>query len=230
MAFPWGGSLTYSQLAAKFGWPSVIISFILTPFLLVWSKLLAFPKWMIGPLKNGPFYAMKYHITYPNNPGIFRKTIYDGATPTTSKWVPKGWTSLMDYEGGKFFESFWGLLQCADIDFNDRRIIISSNFMTWLDVSNVFIEFTEGPVLEHQVRFYFPVMGLNLINPFNLVTSVWAVSSVVWFEKVANKEFAKKNGIFPNLRFLPPAEDPSKINPKNLSMTFDGTGVGKKTY
>lgn len=219
MAFPWGGTLTHSQLAAKFGWPCVIISMILTPFLLVWSKLLAFPKWMVGPLKNGPFYTMKYHIKYPENENIFRKTIYEGSTPTSSKWLPKGWTSIMDYEGGKFFESFWGLLQVADIEFNEERIIISSNFMTWLDVSNVFIEFPKDPVHEHQVRFYFPIMGLNLINPFNWVTSFWAVSGVLWFEKVSNKEFAKANGIFPKLHFLPKAEDPEKIKADG-SMTF----------
>eukprot|EP00957_Ditylum_brightwellii_P099070 7545855-Ditylum_brightwellii.AAC.1 len=74
---------------------------------------------------------------------------------TSSKWLPAGWTSLMDYEGGKFFECFWGLLQVADIDFNKDRVIISSNFLTWLDVSNVFIEFPKAPVHEHQVRFYF---------------------------------------------------------------------------
>ena len=230
MAFPWGGSVTHKELADKFGWFSVIISAILLPFLLVWSKLLAFPKWMVGPLKNGPFYTMKYNISYPENENAFKKHVYDGPVKTSRDWVPAGWTSLMDYEGGKFFECFWGLLQVADIDFNEDRIIISSNFLTWLDVSNVFIEFPKPPVFEHQVRFYFPIMGLNLINPFNWVTSAWAVTSVIWFEKVSNKKFAKENGIHPNLHFLPKNEDPAKIH-ADKSMTYEsptasGTQVG----
>ena len=116
MPFPWGGTLTYSQLAAKFGWPCVVVSLILTPFLLLWSKLLAFPVWMAGPLKNGPFYTMKYNISYPEDENVFKKHIYDGPVKTSAKFCPAGWTSLMDYEGGKFFECFWGVLQVADID------------------------------------------------------------------------------------------------------------------
>jgi hypothetical protein len=161
MAFPWGGSLTHSQLAAKFGWPTIILSAILTPLLVIWSKLLAFPIWMAGPLKNGSFYTMKYKFSYPNNEDIFRKTVYDGSTRTSSKYLPAGWTCLMDYEGGKMYESFWGLLQVLDIDFNDDRIIASSNFLTWVTVSNVFVEYSKAPVYEHQVRFYFPIWGLN---------------------------------------------------------------------
>uniref|UniRef100_A0A7S1ZBS3 Uncharacterized protein n=1 Tax=Trieres chinensis TaxID=1514140 RepID=A0A7S1ZBS3_TRICV len=228
MAFPWGGSYTHAQLAAKFGWPCVIISVILTPVLILWSKLLAFPIWMVGPLKNGPFYAMRYHFEYPQNPEVFRKAVYEGKTSTTLKWLPSGWNSLIDYEGGLFFESFWGLLQCLDLDANEERVIVSSNWMTWVVVSNVFIEYTKPPVLEHQVRFYFPVKGLNLINPFNMITSMFAVGGVIWFEKVANRAFAKENGVHPHLQFLPPAEDPSKIH-EDGSMTFEGSSSDTKS-
>eukprot|EP00957_Ditylum_brightwellii_P090887 6920496-Ditylum_brightwellii.AAC.1 len=69
-------------------------------------------------------------------------------------------------------------------------------------------------------------MGLNLINPFNWVTSIWAVTSVLWFEKVSNKSFAKANGIHPNLHFLPKAEDPKKIH-ADLSMTYESPTAGK---
>uniref|UniRef100_A0A7S3V4G6 Uncharacterized protein n=1 Tax=Chaetoceros debilis TaxID=122233 RepID=A0A7S3V4G6_9STRA len=227
MPFPWGGSLTYSQLAAKFGWPCVVVSLILTPFLLLWSKLLAFPVWMVGPLKNGPLYVIRYAISYPDNERVFMDTIYEGATPTSSWWLPKGWTSLTDYEGGLFYESFWGLLQCLDMDVNDERMLVSSNFFSWCVVSNVFIEYPKAPIHEHLVRFYFPIKGLNLINPFNWVTSAWAVSGVVWFEKVSNKGFAKKNGIHPHLRFFPKAEDPKKIH-ADKSMTFESFATESK--
>ena len=157
---------------------------------------------------------------------VFKKHIYDGPVKTSRRCCPAGWTSLMDYEGGKFFECFWGVLQVADIDVNEDRIIISSNFLTWLDVSNVFIEFPKAPIHEHQVRFYFPIMGLNLINPFNWVTSAWAVSSVIWFEKVSNKKFAKENGIFPDLHFLPKNEDKKKIH-EDKSMTYESPNKAK---
>lgn len=212
--------MTHSQLAAKFGWPSVIISAILLPVLLLWSKLLAFPVWIDCIFKNGPFYTMKYNISYPDNEDVYRRTIYEGPTPTTNKWLPSGWTGHLDYEGGKFFEAFWGIMQVADIDFNADRIIISSNSLTWLNVSNVFIEFPKAPVHEHQIRFYFPIWGITMLNPFCWVTSTYAVLGVLWFEKVANRRFAKENGIYPKLQFLPHAEDPAKIH-LDGSMTYE---------
>lgn len=228
MPFPWGGKVTYSQLAEKFSWPTVIISIILTPLLLVWSKLLAYPIWLIGPFKNGPLYMMKYNFSYPDKENAFLSEAYDGFTPTTRRCCPDGWTCLTDYEGGKFFEAFWGLIQVADMDVNDDRIIISPNWKSWAPVSNIFIERPTAPVHEHQARFYFPIMGLNLINPFNWVSQTWTGSAFFWYGFVSNTEFCKKNGISSHLSILPKAEDPAKIH-KDLSMTYESpTANGSK--
>ena len=99
----------------------------------------------------------------------------------------------------------FGDLQCLDMDVNDERVLISSNFLTWVVVSNALFEYPKDPVFEHLVRFYFfCFIGLNLINPFYWVTLAWTISGVVWFEKVSNKGFAKKNGIYPHLHYLSP--------------------------
>jgi len=220
MPFPWGGKVTHSQLAEKFSWPTVVISIILTPLLLILSKLLAYPVWMIGPLKNGPLYLMKYRFSYPDKENAFLSLAYDGATPTTRKYCPAGWTCLTDYEGGKIFEAFWGLIQVADMDVTDERIIVSPNWLSWSPVSNIFIERPKAPVHEHQTRFYFPIMGLNLINPFNWALSTFSGSAFLWYGFISNAEFCKNNGITSHLSFLPKAEDPAKIK-KDLSMTYE---------
>jgi hypothetical protein len=71
MAFPWGSFMIYSQLlAAKFGWPIVIIRIVLLVFLLLWSKLHAFLVWLEVIFKNGPFYAIKNTLVYPGNEDV----------------------------------------------------------------------------------------------------------------------------------------------------------------
>jgi hypothetical protein len=73
--------MIYSQLlAAKFGWPAVIISIVLLPFLLLSSKLLAFPVWLEVFFKNGPFYAIKNALVYPGNKDVMGQKVYTGPT------------------------------------------------------------------------------------------------------------------------------------------------------
>ena len=103
--FRWGGSVTHQQLAAKFGWPSVIISIILLPFLMLWSKLLAFPVWM--PFKSGRYYLIKNTLAYPGNEDVMRQKVYTG--PTGTARFPTGWNCHADVKGEKFFEHSGGL-------------------------------------------------------------------------------------------------------------------------
>ena len=88
MAFPYGGSLTHTQLAAKFGWFSVIISILLLPFLLLWIKLLAFPVWISWIFPSGPFYMIKNILVFPGNEDVMRKKIY--TAPTSICRTPPG--------------------------------------------------------------------------------------------------------------------------------------------
>lgn len=211
MAFPWGGSMSHSQLAAKFGWPSVIISMILFPFLIVWSKLLAFPIWIECFFKSGPFYAIRNVLNYPGNEDVMRQKVYEA--PTSTARFPSGWNCHVDVEGGKFFEAFWGILQVLDVDITADRYIVSPNWKTWLLVSNVFVEFPKPPVFQNRVRFYFPLKGPNMINPFAWVTLMFGISGITWFGKYSFVPFKEQNGVVTTSKMFPEDEDPSNILP-----------------
>lgn len=207
--FPWGGSLTHQQLAAKFGWPSVIISIILLPFLMIWSKLLAFPVWM--PFKSGPFYFIKNTLVYPGNEDVMRKKVYTG--PTSTARFPAGWNIYADVKGKKLFEKFWGIIQVLDLDVNDDRMIVTPNFMTWLLVSNVYLEFPKAPVFENKARFYFPLKGPNMLNPFCWVTLIFGISGLTWFGKWSFVPFKDEEGVTTIQQMFPPEEDPKNLRP-----------------
>ena len=207
--FPWGGSMTHQQLATKFGWPSVIISIILLPFLMLWSKLLAFPVWM--PFKNGPFYAIKNTLVYPGNEDVMRKKVYTG--PTCTARFPTGWNCHFDVKGKKFYEAFWGIIQVLDLEANEDRMIVSPNFMTWLVVNNVFVEFPKAPVFENMVRFYFPLKGPNMLNPFCWVTLAFGISGITWFGQWSFVPFKEEEGVTTISKMFPPDEDPKILNP-----------------
>jgi len=207
MAFPWGGSLTHQQLATKFGWPTVIISAILLPILMLWSKLLAFPIWI--PFKNGPFYMQKTTFFYSSNENVMMQKIYTG--PSNLARFPAGWNCYADVEGKKFFEAFWGILQVLDLDATEDRFKLSSNWMTWLLVSIAFIDFPKPPVFENKVRIYFPLKGPNMINPFCWVTMAIGISGITWSGKYAFKPFYEKHGVTKIATKLPPDEEPQNV-------------------
>lgn len=222
MAFPWGGSMTHKELAEKFGWPSVIISIILLPLLLLWSKLLAFPVWISMFVKSGPVYTTKALYNYPGKDDLVFDKVYTTSKPTTG--IPTGWNSHMDIKGGKFFESFWGLIQVLDMEYisdpDNRRAVISPTFLTWLVVTNVFVEFPKAPVYEHRVRFYFPLDGPNAKNPFTTISIAFAGLAINYFNNTSFVPFKEANGLTATVLASPPEEDQSKIRPDG-SMIYE---------
>ena len=134
---------------------------------------------------------------------------------------PTGWNCYADVKGKKFFEAFWGIIQVLDLDATDDRLIVSPNFMTWLVVSNVFVEFPKAPVFENKVRFYFPLKGPNMINPFCWVTLAFGISGITWFGKWSFVPFKEENGVTTISKMFPPNEDPQNLN-------SDGSLIYKK--
>ena len=157
MPFPYGGSMTHAELAKRFGWPSVIISTALLPFNLFWSKLFASPV----SLKSKPKY------TFEN--------------------------CLIDEEGGKFFQSSCGIIHCLDIqvkrDINNRisRMIVTPNFLSWLTLDDGYMEFANTPqgTFGHRLRFFYPLDGPNMYNPFAFHIEGFVVSGMGYFSNVS---------------------------------------------
>jgi len=208
--------MTYSQMAAKFGWPSIIISILLTPFALLWSKLIAFPVWLDLIYKHKPFYVLKSSYKYPNEEDFVRKNVYTGAVQH-SIFPPmvdalNGFNFHADVEGGKWIESFYGFIHCLDMTTHDDRMVLETNSMTVFP-ANVFIEYpkgTSGPgVHEHRVRFYFPIKGPNMLNPAMWATLFIPLSGVMIFANNSIVRYFKENGVILHNTNLPKEEDSS---------------------
>lgn len=219
MAFPFGGSLTHAQLAAKFGWFSVIISIVFLPFLMLWSKLLAFPVWISWIFPSGPFYMIKNILVFPGNEDVMRKEVY--SAPTSVSRTPPGWNCLTDVEGKKFYEAFWGIIQCLDLDTTEEKFVVTPNVFTWLLVSRVNFDFPPSPVYENTVRFYFPLKGPNMINPFCWVTLMFGITGIMWFGKWSYVPFKTANGITTLQTMFPPDEPAKKLNADNSFKKYE---------
>lgn len=208
MAWPWGGSKTHAELAQKFGWPSIIITIILYPFLYLFSKLIAFPFWLeyIWPSKN--WYGLKTQYHYDKEDFI-RKEIYTSLETHTT--FPAGFIPFADVEGGKWIESFFGIIHAADLDTNDNRMIITPNPHRTIFPATCWLEFPDAPVKEHCVRFYFPILGPNIINPFMWIAMTYLNVSVFWFALISVPPFFKREGCRVTNTVMPPAEDKNKM-------------------
>ena len=192
MAFPYGGSMTHAELAKKFGWPSVILSILLLPFILLWSRLIAFPVWLNYFFESKPMYFIENKLTYKHE-DLFRKEFYQSPERVTSGPI-SGWNCHVDHfdeDDGKFFESFFGIINCLDIKVKEDRFIISPNSLSWLCLSNVFVEFDNGPhgTYGHRVRFYFPLDGPNFYNPFTWITIAFIGVAMGWFSYLSFEDF-----------------------------------------
>lgn len=189
MAFPYGSSMTNVELAIKFGWPSMIISIILIPITFLWSKLVAFPVWLNYDYKSKPK-CMVYNTFRYSDPGdedLFRKEFYFSETNLARS--PSGWNCHVDKEGGFFFESFFGLINCLDIKFEREDYwVITPNFWSWLILSEVQILFHPDRK-GHTVLFFFPLNGLNKYNPFTWATIIYITMAITLWGKWSFRPF-----------------------------------------
>lgn len=181
------------ELARKFGWPSMIISILLLPITFIWSKLLAFPVWLNYEFTTEPKCMVYNTFRYDNpsysdtNKDLFKNEFYF-APKSVGRW-PGGWNCHVDREGGKFFESFFGLINCLDIDFQSENYwVIKPNFWSWLIVSEVQIFFhPDGK--GHSILFYFPLDGPNKYNPFFWATMTYIVMGIKLWSGYSFKPF-----------------------------------------
>lgn len=211
MAFLWGGSKSLSELAGKFGWPSVCLSIILTPVLLLWTKLVAYPFWLMALVNHKPMYFQKITLFYPDFDNQWRERFY--CSPTSPGRFPLGWNVYADVEGGKFFESFFGIIQVLDMDVaNDDKFVLSSNFLSWFPAS-VFIEFSKPPVYQHSIRLYFPLDGPNKYNPFVWFTTTFVVAALKLCHWWAYVPLREELGVVCASTLFPEDENPDDLLP-----------------
>ena len=214
MAFPYGGSMTHAELAKKFGWPSVIISIILIPLTWLFSRLLAFPVFFCTKWKFTLENTIKYGEGHED---VFREKVYE--TPERVTRSPSGWDCHVDAEGGTFFEKFWGIINCLDIEVKDNRFIINPNSYSWL-MAKVFVEFPEKPNHEHRIRFYFPLNGLNKFNPFAWLTMAYVVTALTWYGKYSFEPFKEAHGLVTESVYFPPELEAEKLR-KDGSLPYE---------
>ena len=193
MAFPYGSSMTNTELATKFGWPSMILSILLLPITFVWSKLLAFPVWLDYKYETKPKCMVYNTFRYEDHENLFKNEFYFSKTNVAR--CPSGWNCHVDKEGGIFFESFFGIINCLDIKFESDNVwVITPNFWSWLILSEVQIYFhpdNKG----HSILFYFPLDGLNKYNPFFWATMTYIVMGIKLWSKWSFKPFMEDHGV-----------------------------------
>jgi hypothetical protein len=204
MAWPWGGSVTHAQLAAKFSWPTVIVSMLLLPFLFVWRHVFAFPFFFAWfPCRS--ILGNRTYYNYPSEEDFMRKEIY--FAPTNKCGFPSGFNLLADVEGNKWFESFWGIMHVLDMKTTPDRMTLTENVLSVLPCT-IEIKFPKHPVHKHEVDFYFPIGGLYLLNPFMYLTSIPIGTAIGMWAFVSGKAFlAKHDATVVNVPFPPAAEE-----------------------
>ena len=110
------------------GWLSVIISFILYPALMIFSKLLAFPVWLDMIWKSKNFYILRTNYTYPED-NFVAKEIYTSMKAHGTRG-PNGFVCYADKEGGTWYESFWGIIHSLNMDVKDEVWYLYPSFVT----------------------------------------------------------------------------------------------------
>lgn len=184
MAWPWGGSVTHQQLATKFGWPTVVLSMLILPLTFLWRHLVSC-NFLLSLLPHGVFNTVSIY-TYPKNDDLVRKELYLG--PTNVVDAPAGFVCMIDPEGKKWFESFWGILHVLDAKLTPTRWEVKSNALSFFPVFVVF-EYPEPPVYSHTVTFHFPFKGILLLNPFLYLTLLPVFTSIGNFAFLPGKRW-----------------------------------------
>lgn len=171
MPFPYGGKATYSDLAEKFGWTSVIISPLLLPFTFVLTHLLCYPFFF--PRKWA--YTTKQHAWYLEGEDVWRQKMY--FNKKNEFGCCHGWNCYVDKEGGKFYETIWGLINCLDATIKEDCVIFTPSALTWV-VAVIYFEHPTPPITGHRIRFYFGNGGINRYNPFAWASIVLGLTAL----------------------------------------------------
>lgn len=189
MAWPWGGSVTHHQLAAKFGWPAVAISLLLLPVTFLWRHLIAC-NFLLSLLPHGVFNSVTIY-RYPKSDDLVRRELYTGPTNVVGR--PTGFVAHADTAGGKWFESFWGVLHVLDLEASATKWEITSNPMSFFPVY-VAIDFPQPPVHYNKVTFHFPFKGPLLLNPLLFLTLTPVGTSIANFAFLPGKQWLTERG------------------------------------
>lgn len=216
MPFPYGGKATYSDLAGKFGWPTVIISPLLLPFTFLFTHLLAYPFF----LPRAYAYTSRQYAWYlEGNEDVWRQQQYFNKKNEFG-FFP-GWNCYVDEEGGRFYETIWGIMNCLDATTKSNCIIFTPNKFSWV-IGKIFAEFPSPPVKGHRIRFYFGNGGLNWYNPFAWLNIGFCLTALTLMNMRGLKTFKSK---FPMdneaTNFPAQDEDPAKILPDGSMVYTD---------
>ena len=198
MPFPWGGSLTHSDLARKFGWPSVCLSLMLLPFTVAIRNILAFPPWLQCITRSS---KASFRYSYPDEPDFVQARFYEASTAPKELGCLPGFLVLADVAGGKWFESFWGLIHVAELQQEHSLADLQTDLytttwrvsMTWRSYlgpgSTATIVFAEDRK-SHVVAFD---IGMQL-QPFCFVGMAWMLTALARFGSVNGPWLAQVGG------------------------------------
>lgn len=215
MPFPYGGKATYSDLAGKFGWPTVIISPLLLPFTFLFTNLLAYPFFIPRKYK----YTSLQHAWYLEGEDLWRQKAYFNKESEFG-FFP-GWSCYIDKEGGKFYESIWGFMNCLDAEIHDDHINLVPNKFSWV-IGKIWAEFPPAPVKGHRIRFYFGNGGINWYNPFCWCNIMFCLTALTMLNLRGLPAFKSKYPMRNAAVNYPPEDDPTNDETK---MRPDGSMV-----
>jgi len=178
MVFVWGGSWSWSELAQRFGWHSVILSVLAQPFWFVFHHIVGFPCFL-RPC-NGCLIS-RVHYDYPGQKDMGKKRFYQAEVGSTSKFqcLPAGFRVHVDLEGGKWFESFWGFIQKFDLQqVHDDRWLLTTNW-TSIFPARICIDF-QPDGFGHDVTFILPYKGVFMFWPPAILMVMFTFSAIGW--------------------------------------------------
>jgi hypothetical protein len=222
MPFPYGGKATYSDLAGKFGWPTVIISPLLLPITFVLTNVFCYPFFF--PRKWN--YTSKQHAWYlEDGVEVWRQKMYYNKKCEVGSFA--GWQCYVDKEGGKFYESIWGLMNCLDADIYDDYLVFKPNMFSWV-IGIIYCEMPKDKK-GHRIRFYFGNGGINYYNPFAWGSIMFCIAAISLMNVRGLPKFKAKYPMRNEAENFPADEDPADLR-EDGSMAYSDPDKNSDTY
>jgi hypothetical protein len=180
----WGSTFTYSQLAGKYGWLSVIVSAVLLPLLVCYNWVLAY-----NPLLQwcGITRTVRWKYTWPKELGsdFLKDRLY--STPTNEAGICSFVLLAPDSEKQKWHEAAWGALTVLDMKIHsDKLWELKSN---WLSMPRAHVSIDFLP--DGQIVTFDLFIG---ISPFSWLSWLWIVSALRLYVSGMNARFLKMHG------------------------------------